>query len=76
MLSISGHKQAFCDGLNRREFVRVGALGLGGVTLADLLRLEGFLARNSHPSQRLDPETDPEAKAVTAGVNPHFFGGR
>src|SRR5262245_37260704 len=27
-------------GLNRREFLRVGALGLGGLTLADLLRLE------------------------------------
>ena len=28
-----------CDGLSRREFLRVGALGLGGLTLADLLRL-------------------------------------
>jgi hypothetical protein len=27
-------------GLNRREFLRVGALGLGGLTLADLLRAE------------------------------------
>src|SRR5205814_8592389 len=29
----------FCDGLTRRDFLRVGALGLGGLTLADLLRL-------------------------------------
>jgi hypothetical protein len=39
----------FCDRLNRREFLRVGALGLGGVTLADLLRREahaGQPARN------------------------------
>src|SRR5262249_46534080 len=28
-----------CDGLSRREFLRVGALGVGGLTLADLLRL-------------------------------------
>ena len=29
-----------CDGVSRREFFRVGGLGLAGVTLADLLRLE------------------------------------
>src|SRR6266566_1848206 len=29
----------FCDGLTRRDFLRVGALGFGGLTLADLLRL-------------------------------------
>ncbi len=29
-----------------------------------MLRLEGFLSRNGHPHQRLDPETDPEAKAL------------
>lgn len=28
-----------CDGVSRREFLRVGALGLGGLTLADVLRL-------------------------------------
>src|SRR5215471_9684611 len=28
-----------CDGRSRRDFLRVGALGLGGLTLADLLRL-------------------------------------
>ncbi|SVC25869.1 uncharacterized protein METZ01_LOCUS278723, partial [marine metagenome] len=27
-------------GLNRRSFLRVGALGVGGFTLADLLRAE------------------------------------
>lgn len=40
MLTIPGRKQTFCDNVNRREFLRVGALGLGGVTLADLLRGE------------------------------------
>src|SRR5271165_5216215 len=29
-----------CDGLARRDFLRVGTLGLGGLTLADLLRLK------------------------------------
>ncbi|MGE3804868.1 MAG: DUF1501 domain-containing protein [Gemmataceae bacterium] len=28
-----------CDGIARRDFLRIGALGLGGLTLADLLRL-------------------------------------
>jgi hypothetical protein len=28
----------FCDGLSRREFLQVGALGVGGLTLADVLR--------------------------------------
>src|SRR6202171_5895413 len=51
---------------------RVGLLetGAGGPVIvgradhADVLRLEGFLARNGHPHQRLDPETDPGAKAL------------
>jgi hypothetical protein len=29
---------ATCDGQSRRDFLKVGALGLGGLTLADLLR--------------------------------------
>ncbi len=30
----------FCDGLSRRDFLSVGTLGLGGLTLAELLRLK------------------------------------
>ena len=30
----------FCDGVSRRNFLRVGALGLGGLTLPQLLRAE------------------------------------
>lgn len=33
-------KQAFCDGYSRRDFLRVGALCVGGLSLADLLRLD------------------------------------
>jgi thioredoxin reductase (NADPH) len=51
---------------------RVGLLetGAGGPVIVgraengDVLRLEGFLRRNGHPHLRLDPETDPEAKAL------------
>jgi hypothetical protein len=39
MLTLWGPKRRFCDHVNRRDFLRVGALGLGGLTLADLLRL-------------------------------------
>jgi hypothetical protein len=38
VISIWGRGSRYCDGVNRREFLRVGALGLGGLTLADLLR--------------------------------------
>src|SRR5262249_39183366 len=39
MLTISGCRQSFCDGLSRRNFLKVGALGVGGLGLADVLRL-------------------------------------
>jgi hypothetical protein len=39
MLTLWGPKRRFCDHVSRRDFLRVGALGLGGLTLADLLRL-------------------------------------
>lgn len=29
-----------CDGVSRRDFLRLGALGVGGLTLADLFRLQ------------------------------------
>jgi len=51
---------------------RIGLLetGAGGPVIVgragngDVLRLEGFLQRSGHPRQQLDPETDPEAKAL------------
>ncbi len=39
MFTIWGGKHQFCDNVSRRDFLRVGALGLGGLTLADVLRL-------------------------------------
>ena len=39
MLSVFGHGSRLCDGLNRREFLRVGGLSLfGGLTLPRLLQ--------------------------------------
>ncbi len=40
MLSFLGSTQRFCDGLNRRSFLKIGAFG-AGLTLADMLRLQG-----------------------------------
>jgi hypothetical protein len=40
MLTFWGSEQRFCDGLSRRQFLKVGALSVGGLTLADLLRLK------------------------------------
>jgi hypothetical protein len=40
MLTIFGSKQRLCDGVSRRDFLRVGGLTVGGLTLADLLRLK------------------------------------
>ncbi|MGE5195476.1 MAG: DUF1501 domain-containing protein [Deltaproteobacteria bacterium] len=39
MLSILGHETILCDGITRRELLRVGGLAFSGLTLADLLRL-------------------------------------
>jgi thioredoxin reductase (NADPH) len=41
-----------------------GPIIVGSADNGDVLRLEGFLARNGHPSQRLDPEADAEAKTL------------
>jgi hypothetical protein len=49
MLTLRGRGQTFCDGVNRREFLRAGALGLAGLTLADLLRHEARAERSERP---------------------------
>src|SRR6266702_4086990 len=38
MLNLLGARQRFCDGLNRRNFLKIGAFG-AGLALADMLRL-------------------------------------
>src|SRR5256885_1967453 len=40
MLTIYGNKSRFCDGISRRNFLKVGSLALGGLTLSQLLRAE------------------------------------
>ncbi len=53
--------------LRRVGLLETGAGGpviVGSADKADVLRLEGFLARNGHPHQRLDPDTDPCAHTL------------
>ena len=40
MLRIEGDNSRYCDGLNRRSFLQIGGLGLGGLALPDILRAE------------------------------------
>jgi hypothetical protein len=44
MLTFLGRRRRYCDGISRRDFLRVGALTVGGLTMADLLRLEAQAA--------------------------------
>jgi hypothetical protein len=49
MLSILGHKSRYCDGVSRRSFLQIGGLsfGVGGFTLADLMRAEAASGQSS-----------------------------
>src|SRR5271166_667486 len=46
MLTVWGGKQRYCDGLSRRNFLKIGAFG-AGLTLADMLRARAVAARQS-----------------------------
>ena len=53
--------------LRRVNLLDTGAGGpviVGSADNGDVLRLEGFLARNGHPYQRFDPKTDPCAQTL------------
>jgi uncharacterized protein (DUF1501 family) len=40
MFTVWGRHHKLCDGISRREFLRVGGLGIGGLSLAELLRIQ------------------------------------
>ncbi|MDA0282106.1 MAG: DUF1501 domain-containing protein [Planctomycetota bacterium] len=49
MLTIPGNRHQLCDRVSRREALRIGALGIGGLTLSDVLRSDALAGRiNSH----------------------------
>jgi len=48
MLTILGDREtAFCDGVSRRSFLRIGSLGMAGLTLPQLLRAESQAKESS-----------------------------
>src|SRR5262245_50793884 len=63
MLTFLGRKRDFCDGVSRRDFLRVGALGAGalGLSLADVLRLQ---ARAQAATTSRIPSRSAKDKAV------------
>lgn len=42
MLTFFGRRQSFCDGVSRRNFLALGGLAFGGLTLPQLLRAESL----------------------------------
>src|SRR6476660_9387562 len=50
MLTIyDSNRSRFCDGVSRRNFLKIGALGLGGLALPQLLQAEAQMGiRRSH----------------------------
>lgn len=40
MLNLTGTSQRLCDGISRRQALQIGALGMGGISLPQLLRAE------------------------------------
>jgi len=46
MLNIPGSTVRTCDGVSRRDFLRVGSLAVGGISLADLLRARAAAAES------------------------------
>ncbi|MEC9328008.1 MAG: DUF1501 domain-containing protein [Verrucomicrobiota bacterium] len=47
MLCLSGGPAKNCDGLSRRSFLKAGSLGIGGLSLPDLLRAESVSGNGS-----------------------------
>ncbi len=51
MLTIWGSKNRFCDGIRRRDFLKVGVLG-GALSLPELLRLRAHAALPNKPNPK------------------------
>lgn len=47
MLSVFGSPKRLCDGITRRDMLTIGALGMGGLALPDILRAEAAQGSSS-----------------------------
>lgn len=52
MLELTGSPFSCCDGLPRRSFLKAGFLGLGGLSLPDILKLRAEAARDGRPVRK------------------------
>jgi hypothetical protein len=53
VIAITGTKKTLCDGLTRRDLIRIGSVSALGLGLGDFLRLQGGGTRSGHgPSER------------------------
>src|SRR3954453_1680199 len=50
MLTLVGGKQRFCDGINRRSFLQIGSLAMGGLALPQLLQAQQRSGGSSNKS--------------------------
>ena len=50
MFTVLGSSHRYCDGISRRNFLKVGALGAGGLTLPGLMRAEAASGKKTHKS--------------------------
>jgi len=52
MLELLGRRYRTCDGVTRRDLMRIGALGIGGATLPNLLRQQADAAEAGRPVKK------------------------
>src|SRR5205085_5278971 len=64
MLTFLGHSRRYCDGVSRRDFLKVGSLAMGGLTLADVLRLRAQAATTSETAIASGGGRSASAKSV------------
>ena len=57
MLELLTNRHRLCDGIDRRHFMRAGFLGIGGLTLADYLRLQTQAAPESEYRRSPSPKS-------------------
>ncbi len=51
MLTILGERNRFCDGVSRRNFLKIGALGMGGLSLPQILQAEAAGSTETTPKK-------------------------
>ena len=52
MLKLVGEQATFCDGVSRRSFLQAGFLGVAGLGLADVLKLQAAAAANGQAKRK------------------------